>query len=105
MESIYKPLDYEVLRDVYGDEFANALAYLGVKNIIDPNVFVARRNYYPAIASIFVLGAGSFVHEYEGIGTVSTYNGTLQHLDLFDEIPFGDEYYYSKYNEELQTED
>ena len=75
---IHVPIDYKLVKDLFGLKFYNRLKHLGAENIIDPNAFVAQRGFYPDIGSIFLYGGGgSYEFRDKKLGNVSIVNGTI----------------------------
>lgn len=114
--NMIKQLDYEVLRNVYGNKFADTLKSLGIDSILDINLFVEENKRFPCISSIFLLGKGTVYDKHEQMHVfsvktgntifepISTLNGTLHGIRIFNRIPFGREYFYAKYNVKIRTE-
>ena len=104
-EKIYKPIDFPLLTKIYGKKFSQALESLGFEKIIDINALILNNinkyDYYPNVTSIWYFGPGSFDFNDKKYGTIYINSGTLAGISKLDKIPFGEEYYYDKYDTEL----
>lgn len=104
--SFIRPLNITVLEEVYGAEFAEVLIYLGVKKILDVNMFIDRYGYNPLIGSIFIYsGQGSYMIHDAHLGNIYIQNGSIADIEVFNRVPYGYVYYERMYGKKMYNDD
>lgn len=100
MDSSETPINYNLVKQIYGIDLANKLQDLGVTHVEDINKFIEKRRYYPSLSSIWLLGEGGSYNFHDNRwGKIKIYNGTIA-----NEVPFGNEYYQAYFGVPMITD-